>query len=195
LNEEFLKQVVSLTREGGFDYVIVENTGVAEPEPVAQSLIDPSIAVGEAGESLTSFVRLGVPHHHAGHLPTLSATMSTDRCLHADTCVTVLDVSTFFKYLHSGEALKNTELGENVDTDEAEALICQVLVNQVEYADVVVLNKTDLLAPGKLEDVTKAVQALNPRARMLPCAFGQVSCLWALFVVRCHGMRWGVPFT
>lgn len=60
LNEEFVTQVVTLAKERAFDYILVENTGVAEPEPVAESLIDPSIAVGEAKDKLGDIVKLGV---------------------------------------------------------------------------------------------------------------------------------------
>lgn len=59
LNEEFVKQVVTLARKGTFDYILVENTGVAEPEPVAESLVDPSIAIGDAKERLGDMVKLG----------------------------------------------------------------------------------------------------------------------------------------
>lgn len=59
LNEEFVKQVVELSQRGGFDYIVVENTGVADPEPVAESLIEPSIAIGEAKDKLTDIVKLG----------------------------------------------------------------------------------------------------------------------------------------
>lgn len=60
LNEEFVTQVASLARGGGFEYILVENTGVAEPEPVAESLIEPSITVGEARDKLGDIVKLGV---------------------------------------------------------------------------------------------------------------------------------------
>lgn len=92
----------------------------------------------------------------------------------ADTCVTVVDASTFFKHLHNSKRLNETELGQNADTEEAEALICQLMANQIEYADVVALNKTDLLKSDDIDDVTKAVQSLNPKAKVMPCEQGQV---------------------
>lgn len=61
LNEEFVKNVVALSRSGKFDYIIVENTGVANPEPVAVSLVDESLGVGAvAKEKLVDLVKMGV---------------------------------------------------------------------------------------------------------------------------------------
>lgn len=59
LNEEFVKQVVSLYRLGGFDYILVENTGVADPEPVAESLVNQGIGLAGSKEKLTDMVKLG----------------------------------------------------------------------------------------------------------------------------------------
>lgn len=61
LNEEFVKQVVDLAHGGAVDYILVENTGVAEPEPVAQSLIEQGILVGtgDVKEKLPDVVKLG----------------------------------------------------------------------------------------------------------------------------------------
>ena len=60
LNEEFLAQVVGLAREGTVDYILVESTGVADPEPVAESLIEPSLTIGEAKDKLGDMVKLGM---------------------------------------------------------------------------------------------------------------------------------------
>lgn len=68
LNEEFVKQVVQLSQRGGFDFIVVENTGVADPEPVAESLIEPSIAVGDTKDKLVDIVKLGVPPRGMGVL-------------------------------------------------------------------------------------------------------------------------------
>eukprot|EP00892_Ulva_mutabilis_P000080 jgi/Ulvmu1/10072/UM006_0019.1 len=155
LNEEFVAQVVSLARQGTFDYIVVENTGVADPEPVAESLIEPGILVGENNDRLVDMVKL-------------------------DTCVTVVDASMFFKHLHSSKRLNETELAQDADTEEAEALICQLMASQIEYADLIALNKTDLLPPGELEDVTKAVQALNRKSKVITCTQGEVA--WRKFL-------------
>ena len=80
----------------------------------------------------------------------------------------------FFKHLHNSKRLNETHLAENIESDEGDALICQLMANQIEYADVIALNKTDLLLPDKLAEVTKAVKSLNPKAKVIPCEHGEV---------------------
>lgn len=92
--------------------------------------------------------------------------------------MTVVDASMFFKHLHNSKRLNETDLAENVETEEAEGLICQLMANQIEYADVIAVNKTDLLLPDKLKEVTTAVKALNPKAKVIQCTFGEVNFLY-----------------
>ena len=100
----------------------------------------------------------------------------------ADTCVTVVDCSMFFHYLNTDKRLRDTELAEGVEADETEELTSQLLVNQVEFADVILMNKTDLLPPEDMSTVLATLKTLNPRARIIPCSFSQV-CRFACFVL------------
>jgi G3E family GTPase len=98
-----------------------------------------------------------------------------EHALIPDTCVTVVDASAFSGHLSCVQRLKDTSLGDGADTAEGEGLICQLLVSQIEYADVVVLNKRDLVEESQMKEVRRAVQGLNCRARVLECEFGKVS--------------------
>ena len=96
-------------------------------------------------------------------------------CVPADTCVTVVDASMFLKHLHNAKQLNETELAKGMEeAQESQELICQLMANQIEYADVIALNKTDLLLPDDVKDVNKAVKALNPKAKVIPCTYGEV---------------------
>lgn len=88
--------------------------------------------------------------------------------------MTVVDASLFFKHLQTSKRLNETELAKDCELEEASALICEVLANQIEYADVIALNKTDLLKEADVKDVTKAVALLNPKAKVIPCSYGKV---------------------
>jgi G3E family GTPase len=59
LNGAFVDEVIKLASEGNYDYLLVENTGVADPEPVAASIAAPSAAAGEKVKSLSGLVKLG----------------------------------------------------------------------------------------------------------------------------------------
>lgn len=80
-----------------------------------------------------------------------------------DTLVTVVDASTFLPELARGEALSERDLavaegdGRNIS---------DLLVDQVEFADVILLNKTDLVSAQATATVETVVRRLNPTARI-----------------------------
>ena len=91
----------------------------------------------------------------------------------------------FFQHLHSDKRLRDTVLAEGVEADETQELTSQLLVTQVEFADVVLLNKTDLLGDDDLKTVEATLAKLNPSARLIRCSFSQVFLSKTLFVGTC----------
>ncbi|WP_433758492.1 GTP-binding protein [Nocardia sp. CA-135398] len=81
-----------------------------------------------------------------------------------DTMVTVVDASTFLAEIARGQGLaeRNLEAGEG-DT----RTIADLLVDQVEFADVLLINKTDLVSTAAAGTVEATVRRLNPRAHVL----------------------------
>jgi G3E family GTPase len=73
-----------------------------------------------------------------------------------DTCVTVVDVSCM---------LEDRTLLLGPDKEN----LPQLLAEQIEYSNVVVLNKTDLVNDAQLQDVRDRVSLLNPNAKLIPC--------------------------
>lgn len=142
LREDLLQEVARLSREGRFDYLLIESTGVGEPLPVAQTFTFEA----EDGQSLATLARL-------------------------DTMVTVVDASTLLSHLSGGSTL--AERGVAVAEDDDRSL-APLLVDQIEFADVIVLNKVDLVPPAQLQEVEAAIRALNPGARLLCAERGQV---------------------
>ncbi len=88
-----------------------------------------------------------------------------------DTMVTVVDASSLLADYCSRDFLRDR--GEALGEDDNRTLI-DLLVEQIEFADVVVLNKIDLVSPEQLEVVRKVVLALNPDVRLVEADFGQV---------------------
>jgi G3E family GTPase len=88
-----------------------------------------------------------------------------------DTMVTVVDASTFLAELVRGQALteRNLEAGEG----DARS-IADLLVDQVEFADVLLINKTDLVSANAAATVEATVRRLNPRAHVLRTEKGDV---------------------
>lgn len=94
-----------------------------------------------------------------------------------DTCVTVVDCSMFFRHLQTTKRLRESGLAEPSKADtanEGEQMTCELLIKQVEFADVILLNKTDLLGEDDLKKVKATLEMLNQRARVIPCSYSQV---------------------
>lgn len=88
-----------------------------------------------------------------------------------DTMVTVVDALNFLADYASEDMLQ--QRGETLGDDDTRTVV-DLLIEQVEFCDVIVLNKTDLVSPADLQRLQGMLQALNPRARIVHGQFGQV---------------------
>ena len=88
-----------------------------------------------------------------------------------DTTVTVVDASEFLNLYNSADLL--AERGIAVAQDDERSL-AGLLAEQVEFADVIIINKADLVTCEQLERVRAAVAALNPVAEVITTTRGQV---------------------
>ena len=79
-----------------------------------------------------------------------------------DTCVTVVDSSNF------------TNNFDEVGKNERNGSIAQLLVEQIEFANVVIANKIDLVPKEKLGDVKQRILLLNPRAKLLEASNSRI---------------------
>jgi len=88
-----------------------------------------------------------------------------------DTLVTVIDAFNFLRDYQESQELKalGLEIGE-----EDERTITDLLIDQVEFADVLILNKTDLVDSEELENLTAILRKLNPQAKLIRSEFSVV---------------------
>jgi G3E family GTPase len=143
LREDLLKEVSRLAKEGRFDYLLIESTGISEPLPVAATFDFRD----ESGFSLGDLAQI-------------------------DTMVTVVDAANLLKDYSSSDFL--ADRGESLGPDDQRPLV-QLLVDQIEFADVIVLNKVSELAPHDLTIARKLVHSLNPDARIVEADFANVA--------------------
>ncbi|TVT81645.1 zinc metallochaperone GTPase ZigA [Acinetobacter colistiniresistens] len=89
-----------------------------------------------------------------------------------DTMVTVVDAYNFLKDYSSVESLnaRGESLGE-----QDERNVVDLLIDQIEFCDVIVLNKVDLIGLEEKEKLFGILHSLNPRAKIEVSEFGQVS--------------------
>jgi len=142
LREDLLQEVASLAREGRFDYLLVESTGISEPLPVAETFT----FADEQGKSLASLARL-------------------------DTLVTVVDAKNFITDYCSRDELRDRGIGLD---DEDTRDIVQLLVDQVEFANVIVISKMDLVSGDEIAYLRAILHQLNPKAKLIEADHGQV---------------------
>ncbi len=88
-----------------------------------------------------------------------------------DTMVTVVDCFNFLEDFGSDELLADREL---TDMDGDQRTIVNLLTDQIEFANVIILNKTDLVGAEKLGLLRAAIGKLNPGAQILASSFGKV---------------------
>ena len=88
-----------------------------------------------------------------------------------DTMVTMVDAANFLEDLRIGKDLKSID---QAATEEDIRTVADLLTEQVEFANVIVLNKTDLVDEDTLATVEAYVEQLNPYALKLRSSFGQI---------------------
>lgn len=143
LREDLMAEVEKLAKEGRFDYLLIESTGISEPVPVAQTF---SFVDEAKGIDLSQFSYI-------------------------DTMVTVVDCFNFFRDFLTDELLADREL---TDMQGDNRTIVNLLTDQIEFANVIILNKTDLVEPEVVGLLKAAIQKLNPVAKILESSFGKV---------------------
>ncbi|MDO6836587.1 zinc metallochaperone GTPase ZigA [Pseudoalteromonas carrageenovora] len=143
LREDLLVEVGKLAKDGRFDYLVIESTGISEPLPVAETFT----FADENGVSL-------------GDVATL------------DTMVTVVDAVNFLNDYEQANDLQDT--GESLGEDD-ERSVTDLLVDQVEFADVILISKTDLVTEEQLNRLTAILNTLNTQANIIPISNGHIN--------------------
>lgn len=144
LREDLMIEVEKLAKENRFDYLLIENTGIGEPVPVAQTFT----FVSEDGN------------------------IDLSKFSYIDTMVTVVDCFNFFKDFGTNELLIDRNL-TNMEGDYR--TIVNLLTDQIEFANVIILNKTDLVDKHTLGLLKAALKKLNPVAKIIESEFGKVN--------------------
>ena len=88
-----------------------------------------------------------------------------------DTMVTVVDAANLLKDYSSNDFLRDR--GESLGEDDKRTLV-DLLVEQIGFADVVVLNKVDDASAAQCEAARQIIRALNPEADIIEANFAQV---------------------
>ena len=104
-------------------------------------------------------------------MPVAAAFTFLEPVAHLDTMVTVVDALNLLKDYSSSDFLQ--QRGQSLGDQDNRALV-DLLVEQIEFADIVVLNKAGMASPHQLDMARLIVRALNPDAEIVEADFGKV---------------------
>ena len=88
-----------------------------------------------------------------------------------DTMVTVVDANNFEQDFESLDRL--TDRGQEVGTDDVRSIV-DLLVDQIEFADVILLNKIDTVDLEKKARIIASIKAINSRAELIESTHGKI---------------------
>jgi len=143
LQSDLVDQIINLAQKNMFNYMLIEASGVSEPSQIAP-LFDLCDDEHDPDDPEAD-------HDHDGK-PQLG------EVARLDTCVTVVDSAEFYNNL---ENMNTYEQGDTVGT------IAELMMEQVEFSNVVVLNKGDLVSEDQTADILEKIKLIQPRAKII----------------------------
>ncbi len=144
LRGDLMIEVERLAKENRFDYLLIETTGISEPVPIAQTF---TFKNEEDDIDLSRYAQL-------------------------DTMVTVVDALNFHKDFGSADTVFSRKM--NNEDEQDQRTIVNLLTDQIEFADIIILNKTDLISEYQLGELKSIIKSLNPVAEILDSTFGKI---------------------
>jgi len=145
LQSDLVEQIIQLTQneKQKFNYILIEASGVSEPHEIAPLFEIDNHEHDEDEE---------VDHDHDHSKPQLG------EVARLDTCVTLIDSSDFYNNLGSMQTYDQCSM---IGT------IAELMMDQVEFANVIILNKSDLINEKQQSDLMEKVSRLNNKAKIV----------------------------
>ncbi|KAL2755493.1 hypothetical protein ACRALDRAFT_2027236 [Sodiomyces alcalophilus JCM 7366] len=168
LRGDLLEELVNLAELHAFDYVIIESSGISEPEQVAETF-DTRLA-----EQMRAIIDQadGLDEGTIKVLNRVSSVGGLEKFARLDTTVTVIDAFTILNDFHTDELL-SARRDDVVPEDER--TITDLMVDQIEFADVIILNKIDTVDKKTRSRVRDLISKLNHRAKVIETTHGKVN--------------------
>jgi G3E family GTPase len=139
LKMDLVEQLSDLVKTQQFDYIVIEASGICEPEPIARTIS----TIPQMNPKYTEF---GTPR--------------------LDCIVTVVDALRMQDEFSCGDDLER----EHIDDEDIENL----LIQQIEFCNIVLLNKVDEVSKEEILHLRQIIAHLNPGARIIETNYAQV---------------------
>ncbi|KAI1183767.1 P-loop containing nucleoside triphosphate hydrolase protein [Nemania serpens] len=165
LRGDLLEEVARLAEDNRVDYLVIESSGVSEPMQVAETFSEEFAEMSvAAGYGLEVDDENKMSKEQRLRLAEILKAGGLSKVARLDTCVTIVDALSFMQDFATADMLKDrqTDVPEEDDRN-----ISDLQVDQVEFADVVVVNKCDLVSKEDINRIKGTVQNLNPGAKVI----------------------------
>lgn len=139
LKMDLVEQVADLMKMQRFDYIVIEASGICEPEPIAQTLCS---------------------------IPTMGGIYTKYGICRLDCITTVVDALRLQSEFGCGENLKKT----HSDEEDIENLIIQ----QIEFCNLILLNKASEVSPEELARIHQILHTLQPAVEIMECDYARI---------------------
>ncbi len=139
LKMDLVEQINDIVSMRKFDYIVIEASGICEPEPIARTICS---------------------------IPYMGEKYTRNGTARLDCVVTVVDARRMRDEFSCAKDL----LRGNIEEDDIENLVIQ----QVEFCNIILLNKASEVRPDELDKVRDIIHALQPKADIIECDFGDV---------------------
>ena len=139
LKMDLVDQLSDLVKTGQFDYIVIEASGICEPEPIARTI---------------------------STIPRMNPKYTEHGTPRLDCIVTVVDALRMQSEFSCGHDLER----ENIDEEDIENL----LIQQIEFCNIVLLNKVSEVTEDEIERVKEIIRHLNPGAEIIETDYAQV---------------------
>ena len=136
---DLVQQLYDIIALKKFDYIVIEASGICEPEPIAQTICEMARMAPEVTKN-------GVPY--------------------VDCIVTVVDALRLKDEFNCGSDLTK----KDIDEEDIENLVIQ----QIEFCNIVLLNKAADVEPHELERIRQIVRGIQKKAQIIKCNYGDV---------------------
>jgi G3E family GTPase len=178
LREDLLAQLLDIGATSDADAIIIESTGISEPIHVAETFahsksvgrdldevvrLDTTVTVVDAKHFFAYFKGIASPGEMLGELKTCPAEQSA---------LGEADQSHDHKHDHDHH---QDHAHAHPPAAAEERTLIDLLIDQVQFADVLLLNKTDAVSAAQLADVLATLADLNPHAKIIQSEFGRVA--------------------
>ncbi|KAJ3579177.1 hypothetical protein NPX13_g1397 [Xylaria arbuscula] len=165
LRGDLLEEVARLAEDKQVDYLVIESSGVSEPMQVAETFSEEFAEASiMAGHGLEVDEENEMSKEQRMRLAQILKAGGLSKIARLDTCVTMVDAVNFMQDFATTDFLKDrqTDVPEEDDRN-----ISDLQVDQVEFADVIVINKCDLVSKEDVNHIKGAILNLNRGAKII----------------------------